>query len=198
MDKHWTGTGCVLGYNGDLHECLLSLAFHTNPSPLHHVIGFKDTSPQSNFKAVFESALTSVWFPCDPNSLPSSRPSCAAYSLLPAQRPSAELSDEVGRVSSQSSARGAVTDSFKKDRNVQKTRTRTLTGVKGSVLGAVPNEEEIVIPDGSFSPLNRDPLGGGPASPSDSEWGPYLHLTSLIIFLPHHHHHHPSFLKCSV
>ncbi len=57
--------------------------------------------------------------------------------------------------------------------------------------GAVVNEEEIVILDSSFFPLNLDPQGGKHASLSDSEWGPYLlHISSLIIFLPHHRRHH--------
>jgi len=84
-----------------------------------------------------------------------------------------------------------VTVPVKKDRNVEKTRTRTL----GRAPGAVVNEEAMVIPDCSFFPLNLDPHGGEPASPSDSERGPYiLQLSSFIIFLPHHHRHH-SFSK---
>ena len=100
-------------------------------------------------------------------------------SPLKSQKTSTELSDEFGRVSSRNSARGAVTVPVKKDRNVEKTRTRTLSGVKGRAPSAIPNEEEIIIPDGSFFPLNLDPLGGEPASPSDSERGSYLHLSSL-------------------
>jgi hypothetical protein len=123
--------------------------------------------------------------------------SCPAYSFISAQKTSTELSDEFGRVSSRNSARGAVTVPVKKDRNVEKTRTRTLSGVKGGATGAVLNEEEVVISDGGLSPLNLDPLSGELASPSDSERGPYLHLSSLIIFLPHHHRH-PSFPKRSV
>ena len=58
-----------------------------------------------------------------------------------------------------------------------------------------PTKEDIIIFYGTFSPLNLDPLGGGePASLLDPEQGPYLHLSSLIIFLPHHHRHH-SFSK---
>jgi len=83
-----------------------------------------------------------------------------------------------------------VTIPIKKDRNVEKTHTHTLSGVKGRAPwapGAVINKEEIVIPDGSFFPLNLDPHGSESASPSDSERGPsLLHLSSLIIFLPHH------------
>jgi len=60
---------------------------------------------------------------------------------------------------------------MKMDRNVEKTRSHTLSGVKGRAPGAVPNKEEIIIPGGSFSPLNLDPLGGDLASPSDSERG---------------------------
>jgi len=106
--------------------------------------------------------------------------------------PPTELSDEFGRVSSRNSTRAVVTIPVK-DRNVEKTRTRTLSGVKGRAPGAVVNEEEIVIPDGSFFPLNLNPHGGEPASPSDSERGPYiLQLSSLIIFLPHHHRHDSS------
>jgi len=55
--------------------------------------------------------------------------------------------------------------------------------------------EDIIISYGTFFPLNLDPLGSEPASPSGSEQGPYLHLSSLITFLPHHHHY-PSFSKC--
>ena len=50
-----------------------------------------------------------------------------------------------------------VTVPVKKDRNVEKTRTCTLSGVKGRAPVAVVNEEEIVIPDGSFFPLNLGP-----------------------------------------
>jgi len=86
-----------------------------------------------------------------------------------------------------------VTVPIKKDRNVEKTRTGTLSGIKGRAPGAVVNKEEIIIHDGSFFPLNLDPHSGEPASLSDSERGPYLlHLSSLIIFLPHHHCHHSS------
>jgi len=69
-----------------------------------------------------------------------------------------------------------------------------MSGVKGRAPGAVPNEEDIVIPDASFFPLNLNPLGGEPASPSDSERGPYLPFSSFVIFL-RHHHRHPSFSK---
>jgi hypothetical protein len=107
-----------------------------------------------------------------------------AYSLVHAQKSSIELSGEFGRVSNQNSARGAVVVPVKKDRNVERTRSRTLSGVIGRAPGAVPKEEEIVIPDGSFPPLNFGPLGGEPARPSDSERGLYLHLSCLIIFFP--------------
>jgi len=87
-----------------------------------------------------------------------------------------------------------VTVPVKKDKTVEKTRTRTLSGVNGSASGAVPNEEEFAVADGRFFPLNLEPLGGEPASPSDSERGLYLHLSSFIIFLPHRHRH-PTFSK---
>jgi hypothetical protein len=74
------------------------------------------------------------------------------------------------------------------------TRTRTLSGVKGRAPGAVPNEEEILTPDKGFPPLKLGPRGGESASQLDSEWGLYLHLSSLIIFLPHHRRY-PSFSK---
>jgi hypothetical protein len=46
-------------------------------------------------------------------------------------------------------------------------------------------------PTAAFFPLNLDPHGGDPASPSDPERGSYLlHLSSLILILPHHHRHH--------
>jgi len=35
-----------------------------------------------------------------------------------------------------------------------------MSGIKGRAPGAVVNEEEIVIPDGSVFPLNLDPHGG--------------------------------------
>ena len=59
-----------------------------------------------------------------------------------------------------------------------------MTSVKGRVPGAVLNEEEMVIPDGSFLPPNLDLLDSEPASTSVSERDPYLHLSSLIISPP--------------
>jgi hypothetical protein len=136
-----------------------------------------------------------MWFSCDPNSLWSPRPSHAQPILsFPHRSLPQNFSDEFGRVSRQNSDHGVVTV-LVKDRIVEKTRTRTLSGVKGGASGAVLNEEEIAIPDGSF--FNLGPLGGEPASPSESDRGPYLHLSSLIISLPHHHNHHPSFSKRS-
>jgi len=92
-------------------------------------------------------------------------------SPLKSRKNSKELSDKFGRVSSRNSTRSMVTVPVKTDRNVEKTCSHTLSGVKGRAPGAVPNEEEIVIPGGSFSPLNLDPLGGDLASLSDSERG---------------------------
>jgi len=117
--------------------------------------------------------------------------SCPAYSLVPAHFP---LSSSHGRLpqnfQTSSAAFPAKFCPRCGDRFCQgQTRTRTLSGVKGRAPGATPNGGDIVIPDGSLFPGNLDPLGGEAASPSDSERGPYLHLTSLIIFLPHHHRH---------
>jgi hypothetical protein len=117
--------------------------------------------------------------------------SCPAYSLVPAQKPSTQSPDEFDRFSSRNSARSAVAVPIRKDRDVEKTRTRTrtLSGVKSTAPGSVPNEEDIINPDASFFLLNLGPLDGEPASPTDSERAPHLHLPSLIIFLPHHHRH---------
>ncbi len=78
---------------------------------------------------------------------------------------------------SRSSARGAGTAPPKKDRNVEKTRTRTLSAAKGRAPGPMPTEEEPIIPDGSFFPLNLDPPGDDHANPSESERGQYLSLS---------------------
>ncbi|KAI9451905.1 hypothetical protein F5148DRAFT_1237961 [Russula earlei] len=90
-------------------------------------------------------------------------------SPLKSPRPSAEPSDEFGRVSSRGSPRGNPTVSGKKEWHGEKPRTRTLSAVKGRAPGLVLAEEEPVIPDGSFFPLNLDPPSGDPSSISDSE-----------------------------
>src|SRR6267142_2105766 len=97
------------------------------------------------------------------------------------QKPSIELSDEFGRISSRNSTRavGTVPATAKKDRNVEKTRTRTLSAVKGRAPGPIHNEDEPVIPDGSFFPLNLDLPGADPANQSESEPSSYF-----IISLP--------------
>jgi hypothetical protein len=90
-------------------------------------------------------------------------------SPLKTHRQSTDHLDEFGRVPSR------VNDTFpgKKDKNVEKTRTRTLSAAKGRAPGPPLNEEEPVIPDGSFFPLNLDPPAGDPASHPDSERGSY-------------------------
>ena len=57
----------------------------------------------------------------------------------------------------------------KKDRNVEKTRTCTLSAAKGRAPGPMLTEEEPIIPDGSFFPLNLNPPGDDHANPSESE-----------------------------
>jgi hypothetical protein len=95
-------------------------------------------------------------------------------SPLKAQRQSTDHTDEFGRVPS----RGNGTVPPRKDKNVEKTRTRTLSAAKGRAPGPLPHEEEPVIPDGAFFPLNLDPPGGGdPASQSESERGSYPSLS---------------------
>ena len=90
-------------------------------------------------------------------------------SPLKAQRQSTDLLDEFGRVPS----RGNGTVPPKKDKNVEKTRTRTLSAAKGRAPGPLPNDEDTLIPDGSFFPLNLDPPGAGDPGHSESERGPY-------------------------
>jgi hypothetical protein len=87
-------------------------------------------------------------------------------SPLKTHRQTTDHTDEFGRVPS----RGNDTFPGRKDKNVEKTRTRTLSAVKGRAPGPPLNEEDPVIPDGSFFPLNLDPPGD-PASPSDSDRG---------------------------
>ncbi|KAH9059688.1 hypothetical protein EDB87DRAFT_1675041 [Lactarius vividus] len=64
------------------------------------------------------------------------------------------------------SARGTATVPGKKDKNPEKTRLRTLSSPKARPPGAVVSEDEPVIPDGSFFPLNLEPPPSDPASPS--------------------------------
>ena len=101
------------------------------------------------------------------------------------QKPSIELSDEFGRVSSRNSTRavGTVPATAKKDRNVEKTRTRTLSAVKGRAPGPIHNEDEPVIPDGSFFPLHLDLPSADPANQSESEPGSYFIILSLSLVL---------------
>ena len=98
-------------------------------------------------------------------------------SPLKAQRQSTDLLDEFGRVPSRTNG----TVPARKDKNVEKTRTRTLSAAKGRAPGPLPNDEDTIIPDGSFFPLNLDPPGGGdPAGHSESERGScYLSINSL-------------------
>ncbi|KAI9507647.1 hypothetical protein F5148DRAFT_1306912 [Russula earlei] len=108
-------------------------------------------------------------------------------SPLKSPRPSAEPSDEFGRVSSRGSPRGNPTVSGKKEWHGEKPRTRTLSAVKGRAPGLVLAEEEPVIPDGSFFPLNLDPPSGDPSSISDSERGS-RHREQDYGYLSYQHH----------
>lgn len=93
-------------------------------------------------------------------------------SPLKAQRQSTDLLDEFGRVPSRTN--GTVPPP-KKDKNVEKARTRTLSAAKGRAPGPLPNDEDSLIPDGSFFPLNLDPPGGAgdpAAGHPESERGP--------------------------
>lgn len=94
-------------------------------------------------------------------------------SPLKAQRQSTDLLDEFGRVPS----RGNGTVPAKKDKNAEKTRTRTLSAAKGRAPGPLLDDEDALIPDGSFFPLNLDPPGGRDLA--ESERGSY----SLCHFL---------------
>jgi hypothetical protein len=98
-------------------------------------------------------------------------------SPLKAQRQSTDLLDEFGRVPSRSNG----TVPAKKDKNVEKARTRTLSAAKGRAPGPLPNDEDSLIPDGSFFPFNLDPPGGGDPGHSESESGSYyLSITSFL------------------
>jgi hypothetical protein len=95
-----------------------------------------------------------------------------------ALKPQADVSDEFGRVTSRGSARGTATVPPRKDKNTEKTRIRTLSTPKTRPPGPIIHEDEPVIPDGSFFPLNLDPPPApDPASLSDSERGA-CHISS--------------------
>jgi hypothetical protein len=86
-------------------------------------------------------------------------------SPLKAQRQSTDLLDEFGRVPSR--ANGTAVPPTKKDKNVEKTRTRTLSAAKGRAPGPLLHEEDSLIPDGSFFPLNLNfDLPGGAGDPA--------------------------------
>ena len=93
--------------------------------------------------------------------------------------------DEFGRVPSRG---GNDTFPPKKDKNVEKTRTRTLSAAKGRAPGPLL-EEDPVIPDGSFFPLNLDPLGD-PAGHSDAERGLSHRSLSPLLYAPLHRGFH--------
>lgn len=88
----------------------------------------------------------------------------------PLRSQKSQPSDEFGRVPSHGSPWGTATVPGKKDKNPEKSRTRTLSAAKGRAPGLPSTEDEPIIPDGSFFPLNLDPHGdvGGAA---DSERG---------------------------
>ena len=95
-------------------------------------------------------------------------------------KPPTDASDEFGRVTSRGSTRGTATVPGKKDKNTEKTRIRTLSSPKAKPPGPVVNEEEPVIPDGSFFPLHLDPpTSEPPTSLSDSERGA-CHISSSL------------------
>jgi hypothetical protein len=95
-------------------------------------------------------------------------------SPLKAQRQSTDLLDEFGRVPSRANS----TVPTKKDKNVEKTHIRTVSAAKGRAPGPLLNDEDSLIPNGSFFPFNLDP-SGDPAGHSESERGSYyLSITS--------------------
>ena len=98
-------------------------------------------------------------------------------SPLKAQRQPTDPLDEFGRVPSR--GLGTVPPT-KKDKNVEKTRTRTLSAAKGRAPGPLLNDEDTLIPDGSFFPLNLD-LPGGP-DPAEQERGSYYLSLSINFF----------------
>ncbi|KAI0067395.1 hypothetical protein BV25DRAFT_1819719 [Artomyces pyxidatus] len=66
--------------------------------------------------------------------------------------------DEFGRVSSRTSNKGVASLTSKKDaKRADKARARTVSTPKGKGTVSVTEDEEPVIPDGSFFPLNLDP-----------------------------------------
>jgi hypothetical protein len=103
-----------------------------------------------------------------------------------------KLSDEFGHISRQNSACSMMVVPVKMDKNVKKIHTHTLSGVKGSTPGAVPNEEGIIILDESFSSTHS----AVNLQVRQIQNRVHTFIFSLIIFLPHHYCH-PSFLKCS-
>jgi hypothetical protein len=93
-------------------------------------------------------------------------------SPLKSHKPQSETADDFGRVPSRGPPRvTATTGPAKKDKNAEKPRTRTLSAAKGRAPGLPSNEDEPIIPDGSFFPLNLDPPGDAGGAP-DSERGP--------------------------
>ncbi|KAI0052824.1 hypothetical protein FA95DRAFT_1569065 [Auriscalpium vulgare] len=64
--------------------------------------------------------------------------------------------DEFGRVPSRGSSRAVAIQSLP-GKKADKSRARTLSTPKGKSLPAHPEEDEHLIPDGSFFPLNIDP-----------------------------------------
>ena len=114
--------------------------------------------------------LSTASWPTVPNSpMPSlfSRNRTTSTSL----KPQPDISDEFGRVTSRGSARGTATVSPRKDKTTEKTRVRTLSTAKTRPPGPILHEDEPVIPDGSFFPLNLDPPAPDTATLSDSERG---------------------------
>ena len=155
--------------------------------PLHYVVGFRYVLPTIPLQIPLRHSpeLHVVFLWCV-NSLWSPRPSHAEpiHSFLRRSLP--QNFHEFVCSSRRNFACSAVTVPIRKDRDVEKTCSRALSSIKGTTPGAVLNEEEVINSDASFLLLNLGPLDGEPASRTNSERGLYLHLSSLIIFLPHH------------
>ena len=142
-----------------------------------------------------------MWFCSDPNTLWSPRPSPAQPILLfPVQNSSTECSDEFGHCLAAFPAAilTTVQSPFPSRRTGMSKRPapapRAVSRAGRPVLSSTKKRSSFLT--GAF-PLSTSIHSAANLQVNQIQnGGPYLHLSSLTIFLPHHHRHR-SFSKCS-
>lgn len=177
------------GHNRDILSYLISSRLLPYTDSFHHVVGFKYILPQSNFNIPSTQPWDPSGFPAIPTLFGRPVPLMPIYSLVPPQKSSTEFSDEFGRIFCRNSFRGAVNVSIKKHRNVEKGPHPRSKRCQGQGTRCCPRRRRNWHPDVRFFPSQPRLTRWRACKPVRFRPGPYLHLSSLVIFVPHHYHH---------